>query len=672
MFTALVRFLERVRGDAPVVVTIDDVHFADDALIDWLHFVARRATTMSAVIVLCRRPLLGRPLPEGVMIQLAPLDLPAVAAIAGDDRAGELLARSGGSPLLIIELAATAPAEPLPDSLLEAVARRVGVTGAAAMTLRAAAVLGPDIDLDLLSSVLGEPALAVLGYLEIGVTHGFLVERTASFAFAHALVREATAERVPPARRALLHREAARILAGRAGSDPVIVAHHARLAGDTALAAAAFGRAASVAALRLDLTDAERFADMAVRLDDTASSRLVRGRIRLARGQLDDARHDAMSALIGGGGTAALELAGWAAYYRRDFGTAREAADDGLRLAPDPEVAVGCLMLGGRVRHAAGDLVGSEPLLVAAAESAVGSNRAVAAVWLGSLRLHQGDAEATLGLVRPATLPGAASSHHAAVPHAWMHSAHALAMLGRPAAALAALDELDGEVSRRGLESFHGRSDNFRAWILRNLGLASEAAEANERGVAAGRSIGMAEPQAQGLVDLADARLRGGDPDGCLSVLSDVKPFQSVDHAFRWRHVLRSRLLTARANYALGDFEGALADAESVATDGKRLGVERYSVAAQLEMARSRLALGEPVDRECVDGLLAGLERVAAPEAWWMTAEMAAAFSEDRWWEWAGERLDAWTARAGDRRDEARTAASAFLARQRRAPRSWA
>jgi tetratricopeptide (TPR) repeat protein len=331
----------------------------------------------------------------------------------------------------------------------------------------------------------------VLGDLEVGVTHGFLVERSASFAFAHGLVREATVLGVPPARQALLHREAARILAGRTGTDPVIVAHHARLAGDTALAADAFGRAATVAALRLDLAEAERFADIAVGLHDGASSRLVRGRIRLARGELDSARDDAAIALGTGGGAAALELAGWAAYYRRDFGVALDAADDGLRLAADPEAVVGCLMLGGRVRHAAGDLAGSEPLLVAAAESAVGANRAVAAVWLGSLRIHQGDAEAALGLVRPATLPGAASSHHAAVPHAWMHSAHALAMLGRPAAALAALDELDDEVSRRGLESFNGRSDNFRAWILRNLGFASEAAEANERGVAAGRSIGM-------------------------------------------------------------------------------------------------------------------------------------------------------------------------------------
>ena len=666
LFNALLGLLDRVRGDGPVIVTIDDVHFADDALIEWLHFVSRRAASLPMLLVVCRRPRLGRPLPDGRVILLAPLDLPSVVAMAGPDRASELLARSGGNPLLVVELAGTTPREVLPATLVEAVARRVELTGSSASTLRAAAVLGPDIDLDLLSSVLAVAPLTVLADLEVGVVHGFLVERNASFEFAHGLVREATQQRVAPARRALLHREAARVLASRSSSDPVIVAHHARQAGDTALAASALARAAGIAARRFDLGEAERLADTAVSLDDTASTRIVRGRIRLAGGRLEGARLDAMSALGAGGGAPALELAGWAAYYLREFTVAREAADDGVRLASDPEVAVGCLMLGGRVRHAAGDLAGAEPLLVAATESAEGANRAVAAVWLGALRIHQGDAEAALGLVRPATVPGAGSAHHAAVPHAWMHRAQALALLGRPAAALAALDELDKEVRRRGLESFRGRSDNFRAWILRNLGLASEAGEANERGVAAGRSIGMPEPQAQGLVDLADARLRGGDPDGCRAVLAGVQALQSVEHAFRWRHVLRARLLRTRADLASGQAEAALAGAVSVAQEAERIGVERYSVAAQLAGARARLALGEPVDREAVDRLLRVLDRVAAPEAWWMTAEMAAVFSEERWWAWADARLASWTLHAGDRVDEARRAAGAELGRLRR------
>jgi hypothetical protein len=247
-----------------------------------------------------------------------------------------------------------------------------------------------------------------------------------------------------------------------------------------------------------------------------------------------------------------------------------------------------------------------------------------------------------------------------------MHSAHALALLGRPAAALAALDELDQEVSRRGLESFSGRSDNFRAWILRNLGLASEAGEANERGVASGRSIGVPEPQAQGLVDLADARLRLGDLDGCQALLADAAALQSVEHAFRWRHVLRARLLGTRAHLAAGDAEAALASAASLAAEAEKMGVERYSVAARLAVARARVALGEPVDRETVERLLGVLDRVAAPEAWWMTGEMAAAFSEDRWWAWAEARLASWAWHAGVRADEARKAGSAELGRLRR------
>lgn len=77
-------------------------------------------------------------------------------------------------------------------------AARCDRTGEAAPTLRTAAVIGTEIDLDLLAAVLSRPPVELLGHLEEGVRHQLLEERGPRFAFRHELVREALAAGTGP------------------------------------------------------------------------------------------------------------------------------------------------------------------------------------------------------------------------------------------------------------------------------------------------------------------------------------------------------------------------------------------------------------------------------------------------------------------------------------------
>ena len=104
--------------------------------------------------------------------------------------------------------------------------------GPAGLLLRTAAVIGPDLDVDLLAAVLGRPAVALLDDAEQAVAKQFLVEADGMFRFRHELVREALAVSATAGRAALLHRQAGRVLDRRPGVDPLTVAGHARLGGD--------------------------------------------------------------------------------------------------------------------------------------------------------------------------------------------------------------------------------------------------------------------------------------------------------------------------------------------------------------------------------------------------------------------------------------------------------
>jgi DNA-binding CsgD family transcriptional regulator/tetratricopeptide (TPR) repeat protein len=149
--------------------------------------------------------------------------------------------RTGGNPFFLEELLRGQEAEdldklcdqPLPWSLAEVLRRQVEDLDAAGhRVVEAAAVLGHRIPFDLLAAVTGEGEDELIRILRELVTRGVLVEAGEDeFSFRHALVREALAEQMLGRQRRRLHEAALEVLLDAGGSDPALVAYHAKRAG---------------------------------------------------------------------------------------------------------------------------------------------------------------------------------------------------------------------------------------------------------------------------------------------------------------------------------------------------------------------------------------------------------------------------------------------------------
>ena len=669
LFSGALQVCSRAGGSRPCVLVIEDVHLADPATLAWLAFAARRPTAGSLLIVVSSRS--GAPdLPTGAgRILLGPLDLGAAAEIVGAERAPELLARSGGNPLFLVELAQF-EGDALPASILDAVTARFARATGTEKVLRAAAVLGPEVDLDLLSGVLQQSAVSLLADLEEGQRLMVLDERGTAFVFRHELLRDALVAGTGASRRALVHREAARLLAGRPGHDPLLVATHARQGGDLELAATALIEAAAVASSRFDFAEAERLLDQSLDLFALPDGYLARGRARLTREDFAGATADAARALEMGSRAEALELASWSAYYQRDFLRAEELCEQaGSALTEgDTDLKASVLALAGRIAHANGDLDRAQDNLQAAVPGASSGGRAaVAGVWLGWLLADRGQVVEAERLADMAERTPSLSAHPFGPAHRALLAAYTSALQARTAQAFLYLDEVDREVDRRGLEHFVGRSANYRAWLLRNLLAGEEADELNIAAAEIASARALREPQAQSALDLADSRLRGQDLDGASSALSQAASLGS-GFAFAWKAGQRHQLLSARLALADDRPEEAEEMAQAAAAEASRVARPRYVALARVVSAQAGCAAGHP-DFGAAELVIDDLARFAAPEAWWVTAELARDFGVDGWWKVAERRAGVVAAGAGTRGEEFGRQAERWLDKIRRSRR---
>ena len=177
LFDAATRWLARIAALRPAVIVLDDLHWADQSSLELFDFVSRSLHSAPVLIVGTHRPdeldpaartLLVAVAARGDHITLEGLSASEVrsliATLAGDDvasrRGEEIHRRTGGHPLLVRELAsvgesAAADAAALSSVVQEAIARRLARADDATVSLlRAAAVVGNELQPDVLSAVL--------------------------------------------------------------------------------------------------------------------------------------------------------------------------------------------------------------------------------------------------------------------------------------------------------------------------------------------------------------------------------------------------------------------------------------------------------------------------------------------------------------------------------------
>ncbi len=277
----------------PLVIFVDDVHWADSTTLEWLAYLVHRLRRAPLLLVLAYRP---DEAPAGLAYQVAAwgregiLRRIALERLAPEESAALIAAlhvppqlthqvqfQSAGNPYFLIELSRTAVAEGMPavpPGLADLLRARLSrLPGTAQQVLQAAAVLEPAFDAGLLRRVSGRSEEETLDALDALLAAGILVERAEHLAFGHPLVARVVRDALSGPRRAFLHRRAAEALEAAHGrqlgpvaarlmnhalqaGDPLAAARYADLAGRHALALAAAGEAVGFfrQALALDPT----------------------------------------------------------------------------------------------------------------------------------------------------------------------------------------------------------------------------------------------------------------------------------------------------------------------------------------------------------------------------------------------------------------------------------
>ena len=251
---AVTATLRRLSLTRPLVVIVDDLHWADSSSMDEFEILTA-GTQEHRVLVVATYRSVDPTFSDGMTSLLAHLstqasvrrlqlhgletdELAQFLRAAGTTPTAELLAtmedRTRGNPFFITEILRLVPGDSgthdarviervVPSNIKEVILRRVTrLPDATSQALLAASVLGHEFDVGLLSMIADVDEATLLERLEPAQISGLLVEsrgRVGCFRFSHGLFREAMYEDMGVAQRARMHRRAGEALEARHGTS---------------------------------------------------------------------------------------------------------------------------------------------------------------------------------------------------------------------------------------------------------------------------------------------------------------------------------------------------------------------------------------------------------------------------------------------------------------------
>jgi class 3 adenylate cyclase/tetratricopeptide (TPR) repeat protein len=340
-FAAWSRYLAALAEQRPTVMIIEDLHWADPNLVEFLSDLPE-TTSGSPLLLVCTarpdyfesHPTWGAGQRNSITIHLDPLDGEATARLLDELLEDEdldeslrttVLERSGGNPLWAQEFVrmlrdrdAKSSELAVPDTVQAVVASRIDLLeGETKAVLQAAAAVGKSFWLGAVQEILGTPEPLGDSMRELVRRSLVRPERTSTvageseYAFTHALIREVAFGQTPRRVRIDRHHTVARWIermAGeRIGDRAGVIAHHdaeaLRLAVEAELddvtpfteAALTSHRRAAEQAARLDMAAArshlEAALDLALEGDPRRASLLYElGAVVVKHGDLDAAK----------------------------------------------------------------------------------------------------------------------------------------------------------------------------------------------------------------------------------------------------------------------------------------------------------------------------------------------------------------------------------------------
>jgi class 3 adenylate cyclase len=264
-FSAWRRFFEGLAEQYPVILVFEDLHWADDGLLDFVDYLLEWATDVPLLVVctarpelLERRPNWGGGKRNAVTISLSPLS-DDESTLLLEELVGKadpaLLARAGGNPLYAEEYARMLAQRengeelPLPDSVQGIIAARLDTLPLEEKALvQDAAVLGKVFWVGALAHTAGLDRAAAAECLQTLERKEFIrrerrssVAGETAYVFRHVLLRDVAYAQIPRRRRAERHRFAAEwiesLAADRREDLADVIAHHHVSALDLARAA---------------------------------------------------------------------------------------------------------------------------------------------------------------------------------------------------------------------------------------------------------------------------------------------------------------------------------------------------------------------------------------------------------------------------------------------------
>jgi DNA-binding CsgD family transcriptional regulator len=529
------RLLAVLARRQPLVLAIDDVHWADDATLETLAHLVRKPPDADVFLALVHRgappAALAQPVRAASVggrlraIELGPLTADQAAPLleveSDPARRAAVFEQSGGNPFFLEQLLATPrrspEATPRDAAIPPAVTARLSevldeLEPPGRALLEGAAVAGEPFEVELAAEVGEVDHELALAHLDALLDHDLIRQGATPrrFRFRHPIIREAVYESMPAGRRLSAHGRAAAALAA-AGASPEARAHHVALTakrgdGDaielltraaSTAGAAAPGSAALWLSAALDLVPEH---DVAQRLGVLAAL----AQLQAASGQLAAAHESLLgvagqmegvaSARLTGALAVVEQLLGRNAQARARLEAALAASDQGPEVAVELMIALAvdgalsgdfdrCVDWAGRASERSSELADATIPVAASALAAFG------AVQLGRVvEAEAARSAAAAGFDRLGD--GELGSR---VETAW-YLAIAERFLGYGAVAVGRL--------RRAIELALAAGNAqyivaFRAWLgysCTSAGLLEEALEQSEAAVDTGRLLGGGEP----------------------------------------------------------------------------------------------------------------------------------------------------------------------------------
>ncbi len=608
LFEALLELVDVVSESCPLVLILEDMHWADRSTRAFITFLARSLRRERVLVLLtyrtdeihrrhALRPLLSEleRLEHSRRIELVPFDRAELRealtdildGAPSDDLVERLFMRSEGNPLFTEELVAAgmdgrgAP----PQSLRDAFLLRIERLSPEAQRLARAIAVGRRLDEATLAEVTPLDHAAVQAALREARAEQILVAlEDGSFAFRHALLREVLYDDLLPGERVDLHRALAGYLEERrpAGEGPEVeraamIAAHYAAAGDqpaalrasvqaalAARSAHAYGEAADLAERALELWPRVPESDRQVELDhvgllvfaarahsiadDRARSEVL---LQSAAAEVDADQDPLRYATV----LDHLARVQWSMNRGPEgLKTAMEALDrlpegDRCERASLLSWLARTRLLRGHFREALED--GRKAL---AAAVGAGDRDAESEVLntLGMTQIALGQVEEGVASLREAIDLGRRIENQDGVAYAFSNLADLLNLRGRTREAL--------EVAREGLESTPSRMGTHREWLL--LTLSEIEFEAGDWRAARGHlDSGFSHPA--GLLLLfrllreAETALGDGDHDLARGLLEQAEPLVARSSEPQWIAGLGVHLGELRRRE--GDLTGARA-----------------------------------------------------------------------------------------------------------------